>query len=93
MNARILCIFGSDGVFGNHTSSDASVATVASSGLMTATMVVASATMYFPELTHYAQTMRVLGPIQTETSDSFTDSLLSLSHTCARSIGWLPASA
>jgi hypothetical protein len=30
-------------------------------------------------LTHYAQTMRVLGPIQTETSDSFTDSLLAFS--------------
>ena len=30
-------------------------------------------------LTHYAQTMRVLGPIQTETRDSFTDSLLAFS--------------
>ena len=32
----------------------------------------------------YAQTMRVLGPIQTETSDSFTDSLLAFSVSCRR---------
>jgi hypothetical protein len=30
-------------------------------------------------VTHYAQTMRVLGPVQTETGDRLTDSLLAFS--------------
>jgi hypothetical protein len=40
---------------------------------------------------HYAQTMRVLGPIHTETSDSFTDPLLAFSVSYGRALHGLAA--